>query len=113
MSEYTTIELVDEIRKRLDNENYDEIERLKKEIKKGERKNYELKRRHKAFKERVIRTRARLDKNKNELQSRIDKAIEYIESECHEFYVNEPHYRGYQIINIEPLLDILKGSDKE
>ena len=46
-----------------------------------------------------------------ELQQRIKKAIEYIESECHEFYVNEPHYRGYQIINIEPLLDILKGSD--
>ena len=44
-------------------------------------------------------------------KERIDKAIEYIESECHEFYVNEPHYRGYQIINIEPLLDILKGSD--
>ena len=47
----------------------------------------------------------------SELQQRIDKAIEYIESNCNEFYVNEPHYRGYQIINIEPLLDILKGSD--
>ena len=46
-----------------------------------------------------------------DLKQRIDKAIEYIESECNEFYVNEPHYRGYQIINIEPLLDILKGSD--
>ena len=47
-----------------------------------------------------------------DLKQRIDKAIEYIESECNEFYVNEPHYRGYQIINIEPLLDILKGSDE-
>ena len=47
------------------------------------------------------------------LKQRIDKAIEYIESECHEFYVNEPHYRGYQIINIEPLLDILKGEDND
>ena len=48
-----------------------------------------------------------------ELQKRIDKAIEYIESNCNEFYVNEPHYRGYQIINIEPLLDILKGSNED
>lgn len=50
---------------------------------------------------------------KNDLQERIIKAIDYIESECNEFYVNEPHYRGYQIINIEPLLDILKGSDND
>lgn len=41
----------------------------------------------------------------------INKAIEYIEDNCQEYYVNEPHYRGVQFINIEDLLNILKGEE--
>ena len=49
-------------------------------------------------------------KNK-ELQDRIDSAINYIEENSSDYYTNEPHYRGFVLLNIEELLDILKGSD--
>ena len=61
----------------------------------------------------LITINEEMDKMLKDRLLRIEKAIEYIESNCNEFYANEPHYRGYQIINIEPLLDILKGGENE
>ena len=46
------------------------------------------------------------------LNSKIDKAIEYIETNTQNYYVNKPHYRGIELINIEDLLKILKGKEK-
>lgn len=40
---------------------------------------------------------------------KLDKAIEYIESNSTNYYVEKPNYRGVELINIEDLLKILKG----
>lgn len=48
-------------------------------------------------------------KNAECLLNRINKAIEYIEENCSNYYVEKPHYRGIEFINIEELLEILKG----
>ncbi len=45
------------------------------------------------------------------LENRIDKAIEYIENNCQDYYTDIPHYRGYQLIEVEDLLNILRGED--
>lgn len=52
-------------------------------------------------------------KYENIYKSRIDKAIEYIETNTQNYYVNEPHYRGIELINIEDLLNILQGENNE
>lgn len=46
-----------------------------------------------------------------ELQQKIDKATKYIKENCSNYYVNEPHYRGVELINIEELLEILGDKD--
>ena len=49
---------------------------------------------------------------KKELQSRINKAIEYIERTC-VTNIRWVSYPKVEFFNIDELLDILKGSDKE
>lgn len=54
------------------------------------------------------------DKVEEELQKRIDKAIEYIENK-NKYLDRENYYQvfEYRDIYLIPLLDILKGCDKE
>ena len=54
------------------------------------------------------------DEVEEELQQRIDKAIEYIENK-NKYLDSENYYQvfEYRDIYLKPLLDILKGSDKE
>ncbi len=47
------------------------------------------------------------------LERRIRKAITLIESSCINYYADEPHYRGIELINVEDLLDTLKGEEQE
>ena len=54
------------------------------------------------------------DEVEEELQQRIDKAIEYIENK-NKYLDSENYYQvfEYRDIYLKPLLDILKGVDKE
>jgi len=52
-----------------------------------------------------------LENQNKEMKEKIDKTIEYIKENCTNYYVEKPHYRGVELINIEELLEIL--GDKE
>ena len=39
--------------------------------------------------------------------------IEYIKENCTNYYVEEPHYRGVELINLEELLQILGDKNNE
>lgn len=58
--------------------------------------------------EEMPRELARLEDENEELQQRIDKAIEYIEK-----WQSFPHTNGTTHEELRNLKDILKGSDKE
>ena len=59
--------------------------------------------------EEMPREIARLEEENEELQDRIEKTIEYIE----ERYNGEVLTHTFDKDNVEELLEILKGSDKE
>ena len=54
-----------------------------------------------------------LKKDNALLERRIRKAITLIETSCLNYYAEEPHYRGVELINVEDLLDTLKGEEKD
>ena len=48
-----------------------------------------------------------------EALKRIDKAIDYIKENASNFYLENPHYRGVALLEIEELLEILGDKENE